>query len=100
MLLEALALLDDADWNRIETVRICGGGPLEDLVHTRVATLAAQGRSVTVEGYLDRGNAAALYAWADYLVLPDLEIDTSQRTDLTKPLVDVQHLYEALAVPF
>jgi glycosyltransferase involved in cell wall biosynthesis len=70
ILLDALALLHDEDWNRIEMVRICGGGPLESLVTARCTALASAGRPVQLGGYQDKTGAAELLAWADYLVIP------------------------------
>jgi glycosyltransferase involved in cell wall biosynthesis len=70
LLLEALERLDQQDWTAIEEFRICGGGPLDALVRTRGAALAAAGRPVTVGGYLDKQAAAELLVWADYLVIP------------------------------
>lgn len=70
ILLDALALLTDADWKKIEAFRICGGGPLEPLVAARHAALTAAGRPVRLGGYLDKTAAAGLLAWADYLVIP------------------------------
>ena len=68
--LDALALLHDEDWDKIETIRICGGGPLEPLVTARHADLTAAGRPVQLGGYLDKTAAAELLAWADYLIIP------------------------------
>lgn len=70
ILLDALALLRDEDWRKIEMVRICGGGPLESLVVARHAALTAAGRPVQLGGYQDKTGAAELLAWADYLVIP------------------------------
>ncbi len=70
LLVEALKLLDESDWQKIEEVRIAGGGALETLVKSGCATLRAAGRPVTVRGYLDKAQAAELLLWADYLVLP------------------------------
>jgi glycosyltransferase involved in cell wall biosynthesis len=70
MLLDALDLLDDKDWQSISEVRIYGGGPLHERVHEGVDKLIAQGRSVSVGGYLDSAAAAKLIEWADYLLLP------------------------------
>jgi glycosyltransferase involved in cell wall biosynthesis len=70
LLLESLQLLTDADWAKIKAVQICGGGPLEALVHEQVGKLQGNGRPVTVNGYLNRDEAAALLQWADYLLLP------------------------------
>lgn len=70
MLLDALDLLDDKDWQSISEVRIDGGGPLHERVHEGVDKLIAQGRPVSVGGYLDSAAAAKLIEWADYLLLP------------------------------
>jgi glycosyltransferase involved in cell wall biosynthesis len=70
LLLEALGALTDEDWARIESVRICGGGPLEDAVHGTAARLASFGRPVSVGGYLDPDGARSLLAWADYALVP------------------------------
>lgn len=70
VLLEALELLSDEDWDRIAEVRICGGGPLHDHVHAAVRNLVAMGRPVVVRGYLDKEAAASLINWADYLLVP------------------------------
>jgi glycosyltransferase involved in cell wall biosynthesis len=70
LLLEALEGLGDTEWSAIEEVRICGGGPMEALVHERCDRLNHQSRQLTVTGFLDKNEAAALLAWADYLVIP------------------------------
>jgi glycosyltransferase involved in cell wall biosynthesis len=70
LLLESLHQLGPADWQRIEEVRICGGGPLEAEVKQQAAQLRQAGRPVTVAGYLDKAAAAALFTWADYVLLP------------------------------
>lgn len=70
VLLDALAELDDEDWNRIAEVRIFGGGPLADRVEGAATELGRSGRPVVVGGYLGKEAAADLIAWADYLLLP------------------------------
>lgn len=70
LLMDALGLLGDTDWNRIEEVRVCGGGPLAGYVRESEKKLLEQGRPVTVRGYLDKAAAADLISWADYLLLP------------------------------
>jgi glycosyltransferase involved in cell wall biosynthesis len=70
LLLDALRLLDEDDWSRIEAVRINGGGPLDRGVRSAARSLSASGRPVEVGGYLDADGAAQLLAWADYLVIP------------------------------
>lgn len=70
LLLEALAMLDGADWAEIEQVRIEGGGPLEGIVRERCAALRVAGRPVVDGAFLDRRGAAEALAWADRLLLP------------------------------
>jgi glycosyltransferase involved in cell wall biosynthesis len=70
ILLDAMAMLTDEDWEGIEAFRICGGGPLEPLVTARHAALKAAGRPVQLGGYQNKTGAAELLAWADYLVIP------------------------------
>jgi glycosyltransferase involved in cell wall biosynthesis len=70
LLLDALALLDDAAWSRIGSVRIEGGGPMEALVRERCGALRAAGRPVIDGTFLDRTQAAAALGWADRLLLP------------------------------
>jgi glycosyltransferase involved in cell wall biosynthesis len=70
LLLEALSLLTDQEWSRIESVHFAGGGALEPAVRAAVARLQAQGRPVQLEGFMNADEAAALIGWADYLLLP------------------------------
>jgi glycosyltransferase involved in cell wall biosynthesis len=70
LLLESLMLLTNGDWERILEVRIYGGGPLAEWVETQAKKLQQIGRPVIIGNYLDREKAAALYHWADYLLLP------------------------------
>lgn len=70
LLLHALAMLDDTTWSKIERIDIAGGGPLEAVVHARVAALQARGRPVRGHGFLDPEAAARAMNDADYLVLP------------------------------
>lgn len=70
LLLEGLFGLPTADWARIEGVRVAGGGPLEPEVGKAVASLRREGRPCELLGYVDKQQAADLYAWADYLIIP------------------------------
>lgn len=70
LLMHALQALADEDWDRIEEVRIFGGGPLAAEIQAAAHQLAAARRPVTTGGYLDKDAAAALIGWADYLLLP------------------------------
>ena len=70
LLMESLKELYEDDWTKIETVKICGGGPLEDVVKKSVSELQRDGYPVTLKGFLNRQKAAELLAWADYILLP------------------------------
>ena len=70
LLLDSLKMLGDEDWRKIEEVRICGGGPLEEAVRSDCELLKSEGRPVLVKGYLGKAEAADLLMWADYLLLP------------------------------
>lgn len=70
LLLDALALLGDEDWQRIEKVEIQGGGPMENLVRERVAALQAAGRPIEAGRYLNKLEAEAAIMRADWLIIP------------------------------
>ncbi len=70
LLLDALHQLRDDDWQRIEAVRIAGGGPLVDRVVAEVDGLRDAGRPVYREGYLALNAATELFDWADFILLP------------------------------
>jgi glycosyltransferase involved in cell wall biosynthesis len=70
LLIDALKLLRDDDWQRIEAVEICGGGPLEPLVRAGVQQLRDAGRPVELRGYLDKAAAEEAILRADYLLIP------------------------------
>ena len=70
LLIAALNLLHDADWEKIQGIQICGGGPLEVSVRTGCAYLRSVGRPVTTRGYLDKAQATELLTQSDYLIIP------------------------------
>ncbi len=70
LLLTALALLTDSDWSRIETVLVCGGGPMQSLVEGAVARLQSEGRPVQLRGYLAKADAENVISHSDFLVIP------------------------------
>jgi len=70
LLLEALSLLEDGDWDRIEVVKICGGGPLEEDVRRACAKLQANNRPVAFTGYLEKQQVSELLTRSDYLLIP------------------------------
>nr|WP_257644304.1 glycosyltransferase [Luteimonas salinisoli] len=70
LLLDALKMLDESDWKRIEAVEICGGGPLESIVRSGVEELRAAGKPVVLRGFLDRVAAEEAFLRADWLLIP------------------------------
>jgi glycosyltransferase involved in cell wall biosynthesis len=70
LLLDALAMLADEDWARIESVTIHGGGPLEPLVRERASALIAAGRPIRLGGFLDKPAAEQAICEADWLLIP------------------------------
>lgn len=104
LLLDALGLLGDEDWQRIERVEIQGGGPLEPLVRARVMTLQAQGRPVEAGRYLTKPEAEAAIARADWVLIPSriesIPVVFSDAMKLGRPVVatpvgDLPQLIEA-----
>lgn len=70
LLLDALIALSDDDWERIEYVRIAGGGPMETLVKQKASSLLERARPIELEGYKDLGEAAELLIWSDVILVP------------------------------
>jgi len=70
LLIEALELLDDADWAQIETVEIFGGGSLAPAMEAGVERLRIAGRPVALGGFLDKGAAEAAILRTDYVLIP------------------------------
>ncbi|MDX8395406.1 MAG: glycosyltransferase [Mariprofundaceae bacterium] len=71
ILLDALTKADNSTfWSHIEQIKICGGGPLSDEVHSTCDALNVQEKPVKVLGYIDTDGVAELLNWADFLVLP------------------------------
>lgn len=91
LLLDALALLADEDWHRIENVEIQGGGPLAPLVRERVVALRAIGRPVELGGFLAKREAEAAIIRADWLVIPSriesIPVVFSDAIKLGRPVV-------------
>lgn len=91
LLLDALDLLGDEDWQRIERVEIQGGGPLEPLVRERVAALQAQRRPVEAGRYLTKPEAEAAIARADWVLIPSriesIPVVFSDAMKLGRPVV-------------
>jgi glycosyltransferase involved in cell wall biosynthesis len=109
LLLAALQLLKDSQWEKIGSVEICGGGPLEELVRQQCERLIRNGRPVTVRSYLNREEATDLLMWADYLLLPSriesIPVIFSDALQTNCPLVampvgDLPRLMEDCSVGF
>ena len=91
LLLDALLKLDNEDWDLIEAVRICGGGPLEASIRSAVSALKVRGRPIEAEGYLDMAAATVMIRWSDYLILPSriesIPVIFSDAVQLRRPLI-------------
>ena len=70
ILMKSLLLLNDDDWKAIDSVEICGGGPLEKEVKQYCGILQDLGRPVRTSGYLNRKEATEVLLGTDYLLLP------------------------------
>ena len=70
LLMQSLELLANEEWEQISELRFSGGGPLDAEIRDAALRLQAAGRPVSLGGYLDKDDAAALIAWADFLLLP------------------------------
>ncbi|GIT84844.1 hypothetical protein DSM16313_26260 [Acinetobacter seohaensis] len=101
ILLEALALLTDADWKKIETVEIFGGGPLENLVKEKVTILQQKNRPIVLGGYLNKQEAEAAIIRSDWVLIPSriesIPVVFSDaiklgRSVLSMPVGDLTHL--------
>jgi glycosyltransferase involved in cell wall biosynthesis len=91
LLLDALSMLDDADWSRIERVEIQGGGPLEKLVRERGASLQRRGRPVEIGRYLSKVEAEAAIARADWVLIPSriesIPVVFSDAMKMSRPVI-------------
>lgn len=70
LLLEALHLLDNEDWQNIEEVHIAGGGPMDSIVRHEVEKLRKAGRPLRISGYQSKLEAEALLGKSDWLLIP------------------------------
>lgn len=91
LLLDALDMLDDSDWSCIACVEIQGGGPLEKLVHRRVAMLQARGRPVEAGRFLVKAEAEAAIARTDWVLIPSriesIPVVFSDAVKLGRPVI-------------
>ncbi|MDM8561060.1 glycosyltransferase [Candidatus Parabeggiatoa sp. HSG14] len=70
ILVESLSTLSNTDWQRIQEIRICGGGFLEETIKATCTNLKEQGHPVVLQGYLNKIEAIELFLWADYVLIP------------------------------
>ncbi len=70
LLVDALSFLPEEDWEKIEEIRYCGGGPLASKIVPKIEKLQQQGKPVSLRGFLDQQEATDLFMWADYLLVP------------------------------
>jgi len=93
LLLDALGLLSDEDWQRIECIEIQGGGPLEGLVRSRVEALQAAGHPVVLGGFLPKDQAEAAITRADWLLIPSriesIPVVFSDAMKLRRPVISM-----------
>ncbi len=93
LLLEALAQLNATDWQSIEVVEIQGGGPMQSLVEEQVKALQAQGLPVLLGRYLDKDEAEASIARADWLLIPSriesIPVIFSDAMKMLRPVVSM-----------
>lgn len=91
ILLDALALLDEDDWQLIERVDIQGGGPLDALVRERVNVLRTVGRPVEAGRFLVKTEAEAAIAASDWVLIPSriesIPVVFSDAVKLGRPVV-------------
>lgn len=93
LLLDALAILGDDDWSKVESVQIQGGGPLHALVHERAKVLQRDGRPVIVGGFLSKPEAEVAIIEADCLLIPSriesIPVIFSDAIKLGRPVVSM-----------
>lgn len=70
LLLESLETLNNNDWEKIEQVRIAGGGPMRRFVLKKIAELQSQKKPVVQIGYVNKAMAESELGTADWLVIP------------------------------
>jgi glycosyltransferase involved in cell wall biosynthesis len=107
LLVDALTMLDAADWALIRDVRIYGGGPQEADVRAKGAALQAAGRPVQVFGYIDKAGAAQVLHECDWLLIPSRiesipvvfsDAMQSQRPVVSMPVGDLPRLVTEFGV--
>lgn len=93
LLLDALGLLRDEDWQKIEQIQIEGGGPLHALVHQRVLALQQKGRPVIAGRFLSKPEAEMAILQADCLLISSriesIPVVFSDAMKLGRPVVSM-----------
>ena len=91
LLLDALSLLDDADWERIAEVAIYGGGPLQSLVQKKAQFLLQAGRPLVLGGFIPKAAAERAIVRADWVLIPSriesIPVVFSDAIKLGRPVV-------------
>jgi len=70
LLLEALESMDENFWKSILSIKIAGGGILENTVSESVARLTAHGKPVSLSGYVAKDEVSEILNQSDYLLIP------------------------------
>jgi len=68
--LDALLSMAEPEWDKIEQVCIAGGGPMKELVVSKIKQLHALGKPVVKKGFLDKSEAESFFEEIDFLVIP------------------------------
>ncbi len=91
LLLDALSILDDNDWSRIERVEIQGGGPLEKTVRELGDSLRNRGRPVEIGRYLNKVEAEMAMTRADWVLIPSriesIPVVFSDAMKMSRPVI-------------
>ena len=91
LLLDALALLGDSDWDCIAEVAIYGGGPLRTLVHEKAKPLLDAGRPLVIGGFIPKAEAECAIVRADWLLIPSriesIPVVFSDAMKLSRPVI-------------
>ena len=91
LLLDALSMLDDDDWERIAEIAIYGGGPLQSVVQERTRPLLDAGRPLVLGGFIPKVEAERAIVRADWVVIPSriesIPVVFSDAVKLGRPVV-------------
>lgn len=91
ILLDSLELLTQDTWDKVQEVRIYGGGALENYVKDQVKFLQSRKLPVSLGGYLGQQEAAELFDWTDYILIPSrkesIPVLFSDAVQLSKPII-------------